>query len=419
MKMNKIFSALMLIGAVAFTACDGNIPEPPKPGTGTDSTQTEKPDVIPDNVDIPENAITVAEANKICAALESGTTSTEKYYVKGWVKKLHAKNEDGIKNFGNASFYMVNNKGDEEDFYAYQVYGLNGEKLTDVNQVAEGDYVVIYGPLTNYQGTYETAGKGAAYIYSSSNENLKGNDNPPVGEIDYLEGEMSVSDFLASEAVKNLPSGETSEETYTVRGVVTSVKDLSLTNGNATFYISDGQNELYCYRLKGVDGAAFVSGKQLEVGDIVTVNAKLQNYFDSKNSVNILEMVNGNLVRTTNTFDPSQVEGPKKITIAEALAIGNALNSGETTPDQYIFSGEVDELKDISTSFGNLTFYIKDEAGNRFYVYRAMYLDNKKYTESDPAIEIGDMIEITGQITNYNGTIETPQGAAYVSKHTK
>lgn len=408
----------MLIGAVAFTACDNHIPTPPDDGK-KDTTKTETPDVIPDNVDVPENAITVAEANKICAELASGATTTEKYYVKGWVKKLASKHEDGVTNFGNASFYMVNNKNDEEDFYAYQVNGLNGEKVTDLNQVLVGDYVVIYGPLTNYNGTYETAGRGAAYIYSSSNENLKGGNDNPI-EIDYQEGEMSVSDFLAVEEVKNLAAGATTENTYTIRGIVKPLPAVSLLNGNATFYITDGTNDLYCYRLKGVDNKDFVSGHQLEEGNLVTVTGKYKHFVSSK-GVSTLELIDGNIVRTNNTFDVSTVTEPKAITIEEALAIGNALPSKGVSPDLYIISGTFvnDDKTEISTSYGNLTFNITDEKGNKFLVYRAYYLDNKKYTDKDQAFEDGDEIEITGQIMNYNGTIETQQGDAYVSKHTK
>ena len=43
--------------------------------------------------------------------------------------------------------------------------------------VAVGDFVVVYGELTNYNGTYETTGKGSAYIWNSTNS-LIGNTTP-------------------------------------------------------------------------------------------------------------------------------------------------------------------------------------------------------------------------------------------------
>ena len=56
-------------------------------------------------------------------------------------------------------------------FLVYQVYRRKGQKFTDLDQVKEGDFVVVRGKLTNYNGTYETVGRGASYIYYSNNQN--------------------------------------------------------------------------------------------------------------------------------------------------------------------------------------------------------------------------------------------------------
>ena len=168
----------MLFAAVAFIGCEPiNPPGPDGPGNGqgndkdTATVTTEAPDTIGWN--IPTECLTVAEANAICSQLASEATTGTRYYVKGWVKKLASKHADGISQFGNALFYIVDSKDNtEEDFYAYQVYGLDGAKITNPDGVAVGDYVVIYGELTNYNGTYETVGKGAAYIWKSTNPAL-------------------------------------------------------------------------------------------------------------------------------------------------------------------------------------------------------------------------------------------------------
>ena len=120
---------------------------------------------------IPTEAITVAQAREICMALESGSNTGSKYYVMGYVKKLHYNHASGITGYGNAQFYIEDVKGanSRDDFLAYQVYGPDSKKLTNPNEVAVGDFVVIYGALTNYNGTYETVGKGAAYIWKSTN----------------------------------------------------------------------------------------------------------------------------------------------------------------------------------------------------------------------------------------------------------
>lgn len=143
--------------------------------------------VIPEEAkdwNIPAEAIDVLKAREICADLASGATTGTKYYVMGYVKKIHNKHIDGVTNFGNAQFYMENVKGanSADDFMAYQVYGLNGEKITDPNVVAVGDFVVVYGELTNYNGTYETVGKGAAHIWNSTNPLLSGETPDDGGE---------------------------------------------------------------------------------------------------------------------------------------------------------------------------------------------------------------------------------------------
>ena len=149
--------------------------------------------VIPEEAkdwNIPAEAIDVLKAREICADLASGATTGTKYYVMGYVKKIHNKHIDGVTNFGNAQFYMENVKGanSADDFLAYQVYGLNGEKITDPNVVAVGDFVVVYGELTKYQydatsdPVYETVGKGAAHIWNSTNPLLSGETPDDGGE---------------------------------------------------------------------------------------------------------------------------------------------------------------------------------------------------------------------------------------------
>ena len=180
MKLNKILAAFMLIAAVAFAACEPVVPEFGGPGSnnggngGNPTVDTEAPDTAGWN--IPAECLTVAEARAICEGLADNATTGTKYYVKGWIKKLANKHAEGISGFGNALFYMVDTKDAQEDFYAYQVMGLNGQKITNPDGVAVGDYVVIYGELTKYVSEYgttlETVGKGAAYIWKSTNKGL-------------------------------------------------------------------------------------------------------------------------------------------------------------------------------------------------------------------------------------------------------
>lgn len=101
------------------------------------------------------------------AAAAAGIAS--KVYVAGIVSELVKGGFDPA--YGNGTFWISEDgvkTGDlSKDFEAYQVNYLGGNKWTEENpQIAVGDKVVLYGPLTTYKGTSETQGKGAAYVYS-------------------------------------------------------------------------------------------------------------------------------------------------------------------------------------------------------------------------------------------------------------
>ncbi|MCQ2176603.1 MAG: BACON domain-containing protein [Bacteroidales bacterium] len=118
-----------------------------------------------------EHPYLASEANAVALALADGQESSQAYYVKGFVKKFGSKHESGIKDFGNALFYITDDaSGEGLDFYCYQVYYLGGQRFTSLDQINVGDEVIVYGKITNYGGTAETVGKGAAYIYSLNGE---------------------------------------------------------------------------------------------------------------------------------------------------------------------------------------------------------------------------------------------------------
>lgn len=91
----------------------------------------------------------------------------------------------------------------------------------------------------------------------------------------------------------------------------------------------------------------------------------------------------------------------------------------ETTEEVYV-KGKISKIADNGTfgqsgTFGNATFYIKDDGGNdEFYCYRILYLGNKKYTSGED-IKVGDEVVVCGKLMNYRGnTPETVSNAAYL-----
>ena len=88
----------------------------------------------------------------------------------------------------------------------------------------------------------------------------------------------------------------------------------------------------------------------------------------------------------------------------------------ESDRDVYV-KGIVSSIKEeYTTNFGNGTFYISEDgtSTNQFYVYRALYLGNKKFTSKDEQIKVGDEVIICGRVTMYNNTPETAQNKAFL-----
>ena len=104
-------------------------------------------------------------------------------------------------------------------------------------------------------------------------------------------------------------------------------------------------------------------------------------------------------------------------TVAEAIA--KAEETGETaTADGYYIKGIVKEVtSQFSTQYGNANFTMidADAPDAIFTAYRANYLNNQPWTESDDLVYAGDEVIVYGQIVNYKGnTPETNQGSAYI-----
>lgn len=251
----------------------------------------------PDGVDVPEGAINVYEALHISDSIGSGKTTTEKYYIKGWVSRLDSKHASGVESYGNGTFYITpTNDGTTSsiNFEAYQVMGKDGKKLTSADQVEVGDFVVIYGQITNYNGTAETTGKGTAYIYSSSNEKFNEAFQPadptkitpdPEGA-DVPEGTLTV--YEALHIGDSIGSGKTTTDEYYIKGWVSKLHSTHASGvtsyGNGTFFITptnDGTTAsitFEAYQVYGKNKQKLTSADQVAVGDFVVLRGKITNY---------------------------------------------------------------------------------------------------------------------------------------------
>lgn len=92
-------------------------------------------------------------------------------------------------------------------------------------------------------------------------------------------------------------------------------------------------------------------------------------------------------------------------TVAKALEL---INAGEGLDAKVYVKGQITSIKEVSTSFGNATYDISDDAtaANKLTVYRGYFYDNGKFTSSDQ-IKVGDVVVVYGKLVNYKNN--TPQ----------
>ncbi len=129
-------------------------------------------------------------------------------------------------------------------------------------------------------------------------------------------------------------------------------------------------------------------------------------------------------IPTDSNDKPTEMGDPKgsgtvadPYNVAAAIAYAQQLESGEKSPSNIYIKGKIASIREEFTSqYGNGTFSISDDGSekNSFLIYRAYFLGNKKWTENDKQIQVGDEVVICGIVTNYNGTLETDQNKAYI-----
>ena len=106
------------------------------------------------------------------------------------------------------------------------------------------------------------------------------------------------------------------------------------------------------------------------------------------------------------------------------------IKSGKAGGSPVLVKGIICKIDEISTSYGNATYYISDDGtmtgsytadggdGNWFEVYRGYWLGGEKFTKGDE-IAVGDEVTVKGTLTNYKGTPETVQNDSEIIEITK
>lgn len=100
--------------------------------------------------------------------------------------------------------------------------------------------------------------------------------------------------------------------------------------------------------------------------------------------------------------------------VADVLKYISTLGTAISTEDVYV-KGIISSISEVSTSYGNATYKIKDEGvENEVLVYRGKYLGGAKFTSASQ-IGVGDEVVVKGKVKSYNDTPEFDSGNSLVS----
>ncbi len=221
----------------------------------------------------------------------------------------------------------------------------------------------------------------------------------------------------AIEIANALDDKATSAKKYYVEGFAVNVAEYSPVYGNQDFFMVDDVNApdsiLMAYRTNPKkDGQAYA----VLAGDQVRAFGKLKKFVDSNKKVQ-LEIDQPLVEFIKETEGDHSIPEPQydTITVARALEIGGALESGKSTTDFYVIEGYVTALTDSKgnssadggwAQYKNQCMWIADtydesaiSKDKAFMVYQGVATDSTQITKKAK-------ISMKCAIKNYNGTIE-------------
>ncbi len=180
-----------------------------------------------------------------------------------------------------------------------------------------------------------------------------------------------------------------------------------------------------CVAIQLVSGSAVRTALNLasnpdNLGKLVSLKGDVMKYCGGPGLKNTSEykMDGSSVTPTPGPSGDPKGTGTKDDPYNAAMALQVATGLAADTPTEEVYvSGIVSSVTEISTSFGNGTFYISDDGSKtgEFLIYRAYYLDGEKFTSEDQ-VKVGDKVVVLGKLVNFKGnTPEMTQGGKIVS----
>lgn len=234
--------------------------------------------------------------------------------------------------------------------------------------------------------------------------------------------------------ISTLEAGVESEQAVYIKGKVASIEEnYDGQYKNATFNITDeGTTHTFTvYRANYLGNQKYSSGDVLKIGDEVVVYGNVVNFRgntpETVQNKAYLYSLNGE-GGGGGAAGEAKGDGTKlnPYNPAGVIAYINTLGADTESPDNVYIQGKVVSIATSNNvaqnydngSYGSATFDIAEEGaeGTTFTVYRAYYLENKKWEAgAGDIVKVGDQVIICGKVVNYRGnTPETVQNKAYL-----
>ena len=130
----------------------------------------------------------------------------------------------------------------------------------------------------------------------------------------------------------------------------------------------------------------------------------------------------GGKTQNINLLQTTQKAEPVTMTVKQALEVIAPLGDGDVAGGTYRVKGIVCKINEISTQYGNTTYFLSDDGSygenNWLEVYRGLWINGAAITTGNE-FSVGDELTIEGSLMNYKGTPETKEKTAIVVSHVK
>ena len=209
-----------------------------------------------------ENPLTVA---KVMAAYANGETISGDVYIKGIVTQV----DEISAQHGNATYCINDTDSKDGQLKIYRGMYIDGEKFTSTDQLAPGDEVIVCGKMTVYNDAPQMAQGNMIVSLKKGSSSVVDITNTPE------------TAYTVAKANELIAAGEGLVNSVYVKGVISKIDEVSVSYGNAGFYINDTNTEegqLQVYRCKYLNNEKFTAEDQIAVGDNVVIYGQLKNY---------------------------------------------------------------------------------------------------------------------------------------------